>query len=147
MMDQKGCGDIARQLCGFLCHCLVRMMDDPVTRAFLIFRLHTACTPKCVRVCVCDRLCNDRARSPFQDVFEGSGETGVADGSWQTLKFSICLLIPFFFLLLNIKRKAYFLPHFYLYFKKLGVWRAPWAESYKSKLSMLFCSIWITGTR
>lgn len=97
MMDQKGCGDIARQLCGFFCHCLVRMMDDLVTRAFLILACITrAHQSVCVRVIDCVMT---RAWFLFQDVFEGSDQTAVVDGSWQTLKFSICLLIPFFLLL------------------------------------------------
>lgn len=55
-MDQKGCSDIAQQLCGFFCHCLVQMMDDLVTCAFLIL----VCI-MCAHQRGCVRLRNDSA--------------------------------------------------------------------------------------
>lgn len=99
------------------------MIDDLVTLAFLIL----VCI-MCGHQSGCVRLCNDSGLvcvcegklSLLQDVWEGSGQTGVANGSWLTLNFHIRLLIPVFFLLLNIKMSgAFFLSHFYLYFKKL----------------------------
>lgn len=103
-------------------------MDDRVTPAFLIL----VCI-MCAHQSGCARLRNDswcvyaRVNHLCQDVWEGSGQTGVTDGSWQTLKFSIRLLIPVFFLLLNIKMKVVFL-FIFIFILKLGVWRAPWAQ-------------------
>lgn len=142
-MDQNGCSDIAQQVCGFFCHCLVEMMDDLVTGAFLISVCIMLCVFGCVMtvpgVCVYARvnhLCfrvfwKDPAKLALQMIH-------------GKLSNSLRLLIPDFFLLLNTKEKVFFFPYFYLYIKKLGVWRAPWAESYTSSLSMLFYSIWIT---
>lgn len=53
-MDQTGCTDTGQQVCGFFCHCLVRMMDDRVTPAFLIL----VCI-MCAHQSGCARLRND----------------------------------------------------------------------------------------
>lgn len=62
-MDQKGCSDTAQQVCGFFCHCLVRMIDDLVTLAFLIL----VCI-MCGHQSGCVRLCNDSAWSVYARV-------------------------------------------------------------------------------
>lgn len=85
-------------------------MDDLVTRAFLIL----VCI-MCAHQSGCVRLCNDSDWCAYARVnhlclrmFWKDLAKQFADGSWQTWKCSICLLIPVFFLLLNIKMKVFF---------------------------------------
>lgn len=64
-----------------------------------------------------------RVNSLLQDVWEGSGQTGVANGSWQTLNFHIRLLIPVFFLLLNIKMSGVFFYPIFIFILKSSMGR------------------------